>query len=218
MSTVRKNQAIGKLVCSVIIKDSGKFLIYFSSHIGLTNKCIVISMFSFKKTGKVHLYWSSERASIPRTVSVWGVISEELLNYTSYIIGLTQHSINLCWVCSASLCCLAKQSETYSWQVVVIPYNFSLSCNFAIKLITFLSDRYLVHHTIAIRTWLEQHPQIHVLPWPSSFGDIMPIDEVWKNVCAELNDQRVTVHTTEALFEEVKTTLTIFVTLTTQLA
>ena len=34
----------------------------------------------------------------------------------------------------------------------------------------------------------------------------MPIEKVWKNVCAELNDQRVTVHTTEALFEEVKAT------------
>ena len=44
------------------------------------------------------------------------------------------------------------------------------------------------------------------MPWPGSFGDIMPIEEVWNDICTELNDEEVNVHTTTALYEEVKAT------------
>ncbi|KAK3879029.1 hypothetical protein Pcinc_016373 [Petrolisthes cinctipes] len=45
-----------------------------------------------------------------------------------------------------------------------------------------MHDNYPVHTANIVRRWIEDQPQLEVLPWPSYSPDLNPIENVWANI------------------------------------
>lgn len=58
--------------------------------------------------------------------------------------------------------------------------------------ITLVHDNSSIHKSRAVTEWLEQHPEILVIDWPSKGCDLNPIEHLWAAMCQEwsVGDQR----------------------------
>ena len=65
----------------------------------------------------------------------------------------------------------------------------------------FVHDHFPVHHARAVIDWLNKN-SITVMDCPKLSGDIMPLEEIWKNVVQELNAQTAIVSNTEQMWAE----------------
>lgn len=68
----------------------------------------------------------------------------------------------------------------------------------------FVHDKYPVHHARVILEWFSQHgEEIEVLPWPGSFGDMMPLEMVWDDVVSQIGRRSTAITSHDQLWEEI---------------
>lgn len=48
--------------------------------------------------------------------------------------------------------------------------------------IIFMQDNAPIHTARTVRRWIEEQPDVEVLPWPSKSCDLNPIENVWGNI------------------------------------
>ena len=66
--------------------------------------------------------------------------------------------------------------------------------------------RYPVHHCAKISKLIESDRRLSAFAWPAAFGDIMPIETVWDDVLAKLEEQNIRVHTEDELWLSLRST------------
>lgn len=67
--------------------------------------------------------------------------------------------------------------------------------------VKFIHDNSPIHKAIIIREWLQNHPEIQVIPWPPKGADMNPIENVWGDMVKDLEGCVAT--TQDELFEKI---------------
>lgn len=116
------------------------------------------------------MHVGTERANIANSVPVWGSFSG-----TGKLIRKVSGRLD------------TVQYKGFLNQVI---RHFKSESNTPLKLV---HDRYPVHYAAATRKWLEDNRRdIEVLKWPGSFGDVMPMETIWRDLLEILNNRSVT--------------------------
>ena len=75
----------------------------------------------------------------------------------------------------------------YAYYIVVIPLN-----------------RYPVHRSKSVNEFLAEHKgNIFVVDWPKSFGDIMPLEQLWLEMSIKFTEDNVTASSLGDLEREI---------------
>ena len=67
--------------------------------------------------------------------------------------------------------------------------------------VKFVHDNSPIHKANIVRAWLNEHPQLNVLPWPAKGADMNPIENVWGEMVHQLHGQ--IVPNEDALWDEI---------------
>ncbi|EFX69198.1 hypothetical protein DAPPUDRAFT_113867 [Daphnia pulex] len=138
--------------------------------------------FRFEDNGTISLYHQSEKANIPNTVLAWSCMST--INST---ISRVDGRLNS-----------AKYSNLLENHV--LPLREQTSSN----MIQYVHDWFPVHHSAAMKKFYsENRNDLILLDWPWCFGDIMPVEWLWKVMINELNEKQIKVFSEQRLWEEI---------------
>lgn len=149
-------------------KDSSRLILIVYSLFIFVN----FSFFSFSSEGQVTLYTGSERSSIPNTLPVWGSFSGN----GQVIIRRIHGRLN-----TVQYQGFLNDAIDYFGNESASPFEF-------------VHDRYPVHYAAAITNWFQRHQaEIHEMPWPASFGDVMPMETIWSEIVMRMQESSVTV-------------------------
>lgn len=69
-----------------------------------------------------------------------------------------------------------------------------------------IHDHYPVHTSMAVKNWFKNKSNVVVFgDWPRNFGDLMPLEQVWKLLAQKINECPVSISSTSQLSEELCT-------------
>ncbi|KZR96792.1 Uncharacterized protein APZ42_008669 [Daphnia magna] len=138
--------------------------------------------FMFEENGTISLYHKSEKEKIPSTVLAWSCMStinssisrvDGRLDSTKYSNLLEQH---------------------------VLPLRQKTTSN----MIQYVHDWFPVHYSTAMKKYYSEHKKwLILLDWPRCFGDVMPVESLWKEMLNELTEKNVKVFSEQRLWEEI---------------
>ena len=73
------------------------------------------------------------------------------------------------------------------------------------KKIQVVHDRYPVHHARAVLEWFAANGEkIETLPWPGSFGDIMPLEKTWDDTIEHIRKRSQVIVSHDQLWKEIQ--------------
>jgi hypothetical protein len=64
--------------------------------------------------------------------------------------------------------------------------------------------RFPVHYSTAMKKYYGEHKNaLILLDWPRCFGDVMPVESLWKQMLDELTENKIKVVSENKLWEEI---------------
>lgn len=150
-------------------------------------------MDSYDGTGRVNLHEGSQRNNIANSVPVISSFGFNVPNIIKKIDGRTNTTNYLEFLKTVVSPVADNNFSTYSPMM-------------------FVHDYYPVHTSNAVQSWLRSKENIVLHEWPRSFGDVLPIECVWKLMIEKMSERQVRILSNEDLWREIQTTWSLVTT------
>ncbi|EFX75828.1 hypothetical protein DAPPUDRAFT_322893 [Daphnia pulex] len=125
--------------------------------------------FSFEDNGTIYFYHKSEKEKIPSTVLVWSCMST--INSTISRVDGRLDSAKYRKLLEEHVLPLAPQTTSH--------------------MIKYVHDWFPVHYSTAMKKYYSEHKNaLILLDWPRCFGDVMPVESLWKQMLNELTEKK----------------------------